>query len=41
MSIQERHNWSEADEKSLMSTVKWVDENISNAATKDRGNGKW
>lgn len=36
----ERHNWSEADEKSLMSTVKWVEDNISNAAAKDRG-GKW
>lgn len=36
----EKHNWSEADEKSLISTVKWVDENIPNSATKDRG-GKW
>ncbi|MHA2428044.1 MAG: hypothetical protein ACXADB_08485 [Candidatus Hermodarchaeia archaeon] len=41
MSTQiERHNWSEADEKSLMSTVKWVEEHISNAAIKERG-GKW
>ena len=36
----ERHNWSEADEKSLVSTVKWIDENIPSSATKDRG-GKW
>lgn len=36
----ERHNWSESDEKSLLSTVKWVEDNIPKTAMKDRG-GKW
>lgn len=40
MSAVERHNWSESDEKSLVSTVKWVEENITKNAMKDRG-GKW
>jgi len=40
MNTVERHNWSESDEKSLVATVKWVEEHIPNAATKDRG-GKW
>jgi len=40
MSTAERHNWSESDEKSLVSTVKWVEDNIPTTAMKDRG-GKW
>lgn len=40
MSTVERHNWSESDEKSLISTVKWVETNIPKPAMKDRG-GKW
>ena len=40
MSGTERHNWSESDEKSLVSTVTWVEENISKAACASRG-GKW
>lgn len=40
MNAIERHNWSESDEKSLVSTVKWVNKNIPKEATKDRG-GKW
>jgi hypothetical protein len=40
MSTTERHHWPESDEKSLMATVKWVDDNIAKPAMKDRG-GKW
>jgi len=36
----ERHNWTETEEKSLISTTNWVSDNLNKDQLKQRG-GKW
>jgi len=36
----ERHNWTETEEKSLVSTANWVSDNLNKDQLKQRG-GKW